>query len=211
MKIKVCEIFESIQGEGKYAGYPMLFIRLSGCTRTCPWCDTKYHNKGEEMDIEKLVEIIKNSKKQIICWTGGEPLLQLNAIEEAIRKTFYLIHHVETNGDLLKDKEDISKSLFSYIACSPKDREVAERIYKFKELFNKYLFTTTELDIKVVTDMEKEGMDMLEYADYLMPLTSYNKNKDLEVMKKVWDCCVNNNKKLILRYQTIVWGKKKGI
>lgn len=60
--IPICEIFSSIQGEGSFAGIPMLFIRVSGCTRACPWCDSKYHIKGVKMSIEQIKKRIKKEK-----------------------------------------------------------------------------------------------------------------------------------------------------
>jgi organic radical activating enzyme len=203
MKIKISEIFSSLQGEGKYAGYPMLFIRLSGCTRACWFCDTKYHTQGVEMKIGELVKKIKESKLTYVCWTGGEPLLQRKAIREVITKTRGYYHHLESNGDLLEESDFY---LFDYLAISPKVKKVAEKVAKICLEFNSDIW-----DIKVVTDLGKEGVDMLKFATMLMPLSLYESKKDLEIQRKVWNYCVQKNLKFTPRYQFWVWGKKRGI
>ena len=53
--MKINEIFESVQGEGRAQGKPVIFIRLSGCTRKCDFCDTTYHTKYTEMSPEELI------------------------------------------------------------------------------------------------------------------------------------------------------------
>lgn len=201
--IKINEIFESVQGEGKYAGYPMLFIRTSGCTRSCSWCDTKYHTKGKNITVKDLIKRINKSKLDIVCWTGGEPLLWRDKINYTIKRTRNKQHHIETNGDLLIERDIYS---FDYFACSPKELKVVQKVRKF---FKGHWWKN--FDIKVVTDLKKEGMNMLKYATMLMPLSTYNKKKDLEIQKRVWAYCVKNNIKFTARYQTWIFGKKRGI
>lgn len=86
MKLKICEYFESCQGEGRYAGEPAMFIRLSGCSRNCDFCDTKYHTTYKLMEVSTVVGIIKRSSKQIIVYSGGEPLVHRNQIFRIIEK-----------------------------------------------------------------------------------------------------------------------------
>ena len=57
--MKINNIFKSIQGEGRYAGFPVVFIRTSGCTRKCPWCDTQYHEGGKEYSTGKIIDSIE--------------------------------------------------------------------------------------------------------------------------------------------------------
>jgi putative chitinase len=68
--MRVNEIFCSIQGEGKYAGCPAIFIRLSGCTRKCSFCDTKYHTNGKEMSVEDVPDYLATFEGavQSACW-----------------------------------------------------------------------------------------------------------------------------------------------
>ena len=203
-KIKINTIFESIQGEGKYAGTPMLFIRTSGCTRACDFCDTKYHTEGTYMTIESIIKTIKKSKLDYVCWTGGEPLLWRKQILSVMSKTLKKEHHLETNGDLLKF-EDVMLD-FYYTAISPKELKTVNAIVKeMREV------SRDDYDVKIVTDFKKVGTSMLKYATMLMPLTLYDKKKDLKIQQRVWDYCVKNNIKFTPRYQYWIWDKKRKI
>jgi organic radical activating enzyme len=203
MKIKVAEMFTSIQGEGRYAGMPMLFIRVSGCTRKCSFCDTQYHSKGKDYNVKELIKIIKKSKLKVVCFTGGEPLLyrkEISKIDKSVSEKKSI--HIETNGDLLEYSDLYG---FDYFSCSPKDLNTAKKAEKILRYLEEEKY-----DIKVVTDLKKIGVDMLEYATIVMPLTTYSKEKDLKIMRSVWEYCVKNNKKLSLRWQYFLYGKKKG-
>tara|TARA_B100001996_G_scaffold366776_1_gene337807 strand:- start:3834 stop:4478 length:645 start_codon:yes stop_codon:yes gene_type:complete len=79
MKIKINEIFFSIQGEGVQVGTPTTFVRLFGCSLRCTWCDSMYAVKGDdykEVLVEELISDIEKIKCKNICITGGEPLHQ---------------------------------------------------------------------------------------------------------------------------------------
>lgn len=101
-KVKIKEIFESIQGEGKYIGYKQLFIRFCNCNLKCNYCDTEFSslNDYSEYCPDELAAIV-NSYNNIysVSLTGGEPLLQSEFLEEflpRINKKVYL----ETNATL---------------------------------------------------------------------------------------------------------------
>lgn len=76
--MRICEIFESIQGEGMLAGVPSLFLRASGCNLRCAWCDTPYASwapEGEEWSVEQLVRRAAGSRLRHVVLTGGEPMI----------------------------------------------------------------------------------------------------------------------------------------
>ena len=82
MKLKINEIFYSIQGESTYAGLPCIFIRLTYCNLRCTWCDSEYTFKdGQDMSIPKIISTISNYNCNLVQVTGGEPLVQKNCIE----------------------------------------------------------------------------------------------------------------------------------
>lgn len=205
----ISEVFTSLQGEGQFAGHPMMFIRLSGCTRACSWCDTKYHTKiNQKLEVQKLANLILKSKVKNICFTGGEPLLQFEDIFQVVsivlQENPEFNFHLESNGDLLT-KEIMCKlyMLFDYLAFSPKELKTCKKVASIVKEF------PMGYEIKVVTDLKKEGVDMLKYATMLMPLTNYKWKEDKETMKRVWEYCVKNNKLFSSRLQYIVFGKKK--
>lgn len=198
--MNISEIFSSIQGEGRFMGTPTLFIRLSGCTRKCSFCDTKYHIKSKTITLKKLTTIIQKNKLTNICWTGGEPLLQKEKIYQVINATKNKFHTIETNGDLLS-KEDFN--YFNNITCSPKDLLTTKKIHALKKEF--------AIDIKIVSDGKNFGKEMLKFADYVMPLTTKNKSENKLIEKMVWQYCVKNNKRFSPRLHYLIFGTKKGI
>ena len=75
--IRVTEIFRSIQGEGTRAGFPCAFIRLTGCSLRCVWCDSAYaFHGGREMPVSEAVEKVLALGAELVEVTGGEPLEQ---------------------------------------------------------------------------------------------------------------------------------------
>src|SRR5690606_38061773 len=75
--LRLTEIFHSIQGESSYAGMPCTFVRLSRCNLRCTWCDTTYSFKGgEKVEIDAIVERVREYGCPLVEITGGEPLLQ---------------------------------------------------------------------------------------------------------------------------------------
>jgi len=206
-KLRISEVFESIQGEGRYVGYPAIFVRLSGCNLNCEYCDTKYHNKTNWiLSPEELALKLIDSEQKIVIWTGGEPMLQRSAIEEVIKIMIEKgitrkDHHLETNGTIL-DYDYFFKN-FYYVAFSPKDLTTAKAI---KEIMRGSGF----YDIKVVTNLRDVGTDMLDIATMLMPLTTYAAKRDKTISKKVWEYCVKHRKKFSPRLHQLVWYNKRG-
>ena len=210
MKLKINEIFNSIQGEGRYQGQPVTFIRLSGCTRKCDFCDTKYHTKiNKDISPKSFAKGFK-PKGNIIVFTGGEPLLQLEAIRElSYELPGNIEFHLESNGDLIEDWDWVAENIdgiFDYICISPKDSETAERVYNILNQGGWVL----DWDIKVVTDLIKIGTDMLQFSTMLMPLTLY-KEIDKIIRRDVWNYCITTNKFYSARLHVEVFGNKKGI
>lgn len=100
VKIKINEIFHSIQGESLLAGKPTAFIRTSYCNLRCTWCDTKYaYWEGNLMTIPEILEKIKPFETGYACVTGGEPLSQRGTLKllKALLEAEYTVS-LETNG-----------------------------------------------------------------------------------------------------------------
>ena len=99
MKIKANEIFYSLQGEGIRAGFPSIFIRLSGCNLTCGFCDTEFES-GEEMSLDQLAQHLQKYPCKDIVWTGGEPGLQITKEVVEYFKNLGYFQAIETNGSV---------------------------------------------------------------------------------------------------------------
>ena len=76
-RLRITEIFHSLQGEARSVGWPTVFVRLTGCPLRCVWCDTTYSfHGGEWRDIDAIVDEVAKYKTRHVCVTGGEPLAQ---------------------------------------------------------------------------------------------------------------------------------------
>jgi len=80
-RLKLTEIFLSLQGEARDAGWPTVFVRLTGCPLRCQYCDTAYaFHGGEWWDIDAILAEVARHGVRHVCVTGGEPLAQKRCI-----------------------------------------------------------------------------------------------------------------------------------
>lgn len=76
-RVKLTEVFLSIQGEADSVGWPTVFVRLTGCPLRCQYCDTQYaFYGGEFFSVDQVVERVAGFATRHVCVTGGEPLAQ---------------------------------------------------------------------------------------------------------------------------------------
>lgn len=76
-RLRISEIFHSLQGEADSAGWRTVFVRLVGCPLRCVWCDTEYaFHGGQWRDIDAVVAEVASHGAHHVCVTGGEPLAQ---------------------------------------------------------------------------------------------------------------------------------------
>jgi 7-carboxy-7-deazaguanine synthase len=81
-RLKVTEVFHSLQGEATYSGWPTVFIRLTGCPLRCRYCDTTYaFGGGEWRSVGELVDEALSFETPYVCVTGGEPLAQARCLD----------------------------------------------------------------------------------------------------------------------------------
>ena len=77
VKLRVTEIFSSVQGESSRVGLPTVFVRLTGCPLRCVWCDSAYpFTGGEKMSLADVMERVASYGCRLVEVTGGEPLNQ---------------------------------------------------------------------------------------------------------------------------------------
>ena len=132
MNIRLFEIFTSIEGEGILFGTKTLFIRLAGCPFTCFYCDTKESlplDSGKEYQIEEACKLIdSNLKNQTykVNFTGGDPLIQYNAVAE-------LAKYVQT------------KKIPTYLESSCFDSDKFDHVLQFIDII-KIEFKTKDSD-----------------------------------------------------------------
>jgi 7-carboxy-7-deazaguanine synthase len=76
-RLKITEIFFSLQGEALTVGIPTTFVRLTGCPLRCQYCDTAYaFTGGEWMELDEIMGMVAANKTRYVTVTGGEPLAQ---------------------------------------------------------------------------------------------------------------------------------------
>lgn len=142
-KARISEIFTSIEGEGIFVGKKTLFIRFSGCHLKCKWCDTKYAlplDSGTEYQIDEIKDLIIRELQPFtykVNFTGGEPLLQSDAIIEL--------------ADFIKKQTNLK----TYIESSCFDSELFSKVLPFIDIC-KIEFKTD--DSKVVENEEYDNL-----------------------------------------------------
>jgi 7-carboxy-7-deazaguanine synthase len=107
-RVKITEIFLSIQGEADSVGWPTVFVRLTGCPLRCQYCDTQYaFYGGEWLSIEDVLGKVGKFQTPHVCVTGGEPLAQKGCLD-LLRQLCDAGHHVslETSGAMDVSKVD---------------------------------------------------------------------------------------------------------
>ncbi|HXV89540.1 MAG TPA: 7-carboxy-7-deazaguanine synthase QueE [Nitrososphaeraceae archaeon] len=146
-RARVSEIFTSIEGEGIFVGKKTLFIRLSGCHLKCRWCDTKYAlplDSGTDYQIDEIKDLIIKELRPFtykVNFTGGEPLLQTEAVIEL--------------ADFIKKQTNLK----TYIESSCFDSELFSKVLPYIDIC-KIEFKTD--DSKVVEDEEYDNLILNE-------------------------------------------------
>jgi 7-carboxy-7-deazaguanine synthase len=80
-RLRLTEIFHSLQGEGASVGWRTVFVRLTGCPLRCGYCDTAYAFKGGDWwEIEDILEAVAQYEARHVTVTGGEPLAQAECV-----------------------------------------------------------------------------------------------------------------------------------
>ena len=81
-RLKLTEIFLSLQGEARDAGWPTVFVRLTGCPLRCQYCDTAYaFHGGQWWEIDAILSEVAKHGARHVCVTGGEPLAQKRCLQ----------------------------------------------------------------------------------------------------------------------------------
>jgi len=122
--LNVVSIFYTIQGEGPYAGFPAVFLRLAGCNLRCSWCDTDFETGAHSMlATEVYDEVLKQSKgrAEICVITGGEPMLQNIVPVIKLLNHYGLKVQIETAGTVWVS--GLEKCDYT-IVCSPKTPKI---------------------------------------------------------------------------------------
>ena len=207
--MKICEMFRSIQGEGKLIGVPTYFIRSVGCNLDCAWCDTKYSfDGGTEMSVDEIVESAKDERN--VCLTGGEPMIQ-KEFPELLDKLLAAGKHVtiETNGSVsIKDLPDSENILVSMDIKCPSTK-MTERMD-----WNNLALLKPKDQLKFVLADEGDFEFAVEIVKRYNPNTEiiFSPVGGLEV-RPIAERVVESglNVRVLLQLHKIIWGNMKGV
>lgn len=174
--IKIVEIFYSIQGEGRFSGYPCIFIRLHGCNLDCHFCDEDLHKGAYESKTSKdiLQQIKEYPSKQVVI-TGGEP--SLNDINEFIDALHVNGYHVavESNGYKFEHIQNAD-----WITYSPKDWNALH-----VKGFNEYKFIVDKSsDIEKLLSIKSDKPIYIQPQNYKDSIDKNNTDFCIELVKK---------------------------
>jgi 7-carboxy-7-deazaguanine synthase len=130
--MRIAEVFNSVQGEGRYLGVPSTFIRTSGCNLRCWFCDTPYTSwnpEGDQQSVAELVQQATDYATEHVVITGGEPMLvqEVVTLTQELKARGHVIT-IETAGTVdlpvVADLMSISPKMLNSV---PRGTEWAER------------------------------------------------------------------------------------
>lgn len=238
--MKVNEIFgPTIQGEGRSAGLPVMFLRTAGCNLACEWCDTpytwnwsgtpfrhpeKYDRKKEvhEMSCYGIIAKLKQKGPQVkaLVISGGEPMLQqkeLIGLLRILKRDNYWVE-IETNGTI--EPTDEFMELLDQFNCSPKTEnsgtdnrpEMRERPEALRKLASSDK-TYFKFVVKDRNDLP-EIKDLISGYDmknvYLMA-EGVTRDQQNMLGEEVIQICRENNFHFSPRLHVLYWDRKRGV
>ena len=237
--MRVCEVFSTLQGEGRYLGVPSYFIRTTGCNLRCAWknedgsvtkCDTFYTSwqpeKGEILDTKKVLETLKGTNIKHVVITGGEPTMQTDlavVVNEFVHNAYKVT--IETNGTFY-----IPKMNNAFMSISPKlknsyaqpEDSIEAKMHKSKNIWehttsqwmktNDYQLKfvyNTMADVEEVLDIQKR-LQVPQKKIYMMP-QGITQEQLKQKEKELFQICLNNGWNYTPRMHIDIFGNKRGI
>ena len=214
--LDVVSIFETIQGEGPFAGHPAVFIRLAHCNLQCPGCDTDYTSNAKQMTVYLIYnEVVERSpsahhcsnfgvRDPLVVITGGEPFRQdIGPLCRVLVNNDFRVQ-VETNGTL-PPSEGLPEEVC--VVCSPKTTLINHKLYTRADCF-KYVLNYEDVDkddglpitalnhaVKGHVARPRDGVPI-----YVQPMDTKDPARDLLNIGAVITTCMKYN--YILQLQT---------
>ncbi|ARN56009.1 7-carboxy-7-deazaguanine synthase QueE [Sedimentisphaera salicampi] len=220
--MKISEIFYSIQGEGRLAGVPSLFIRTAGCPVNCPWCDTDYaksFDAGEEMSVAQILRRADARDGSNVVITGGEPLIQEDLADLCYGLRAISPHiTLETSGilpagDLAVDLMSISPKLSN---AQNDEEKNFEHFYPeiisglIEEYSSQIKFVVSDLQDVLEAGRAVKEISAVGRADLmLMPMASTFEEYQLKA-PEVAQYCLGFGYTFCPRLQLVLFGGGKG-
>lgn len=176
-KLRIAEIFRSIQGEGIWAGTPSTFVRVSGCNLRCEWCDTKYASwnpEGPTLEIGEVLDQVASLNTRHIVLTGGEPML-FEPVEDLAARMGESGHviTIETAGTVFRELSCDLMSISPKLSNSTPGAEAGDgwmsrhekvraNLEPLRRLIDRY-----DVQLKFVVEAERLEQDLQEIENLL--------------------------------------------
>ena len=193
--LEVNHIFDTIQGEGPFAGTPATFIRLAGCNLQCTWCDTEYTGRAPMFPED----IVATAKQHLVVITGGEPFRQnLFELVSALLATDHLVQ-IETNGTIF---DPAVMGLDCVVVVSPKTRTIDKRFESCDNVYYKMLIGPA-----FPSQPDNKGGNPHETAkriDYIMPLDTQDEKVNRAINRQAVEYCLQHGTKLTIQQHKIL-------
>jgi organic radical activating enzyme len=214
--LPVVELFESIQGEARFAGVPSVFIRTAGCNLQCSWCDSKFSwfpaAKVNHVLLTELKELLSIYDDKHIVITGGEPLIYQKFFGKLIKDTHGRYEfEFETNGTIKPTCKTAYYSVSPKLKSSGNKNSIKINVLKEFLKFNS-IFKFVIADEKDWEEME----DIIRQADipanrvWIM-VEGVRNYKIKKGAKKLMPKILENGYNYSPRLQIAIWGKRRAV
>ena len=218
MRLRVAEIFTSIQGEGPSVGTPSVFVRLQGCGVGCAWCDTKYSwdaAGGTETTLDAIADEIRASPASNVVVTGGEPLEHpafaplIAAVKSAGRRVEVETAGTELAPDVAVDQWNVSLKL-AHSGVPESRRLRPDAVTRLRGLDAWFKFVVgTEDDLREVLALQAR-FAIPSARVVLMPL-GMRAEEQRARMPEVVDWCRRHGFRFSPRLHILIWGPRRGV
>jgi 7-carboxy-7-deazaguanine synthase len=226
MKLRVAEIFHSVQGEGQWLGVPSTFIRLSGCNLRCRWCDTPYASwnpEGPVLDLDQILQEVDSRCINHVVVTGGEPMLFDSVVELCdVLKNKGKTITIETAGtvfrnlscDLMSISPKLSNSTPEDAIWTSRHEETRKDIEPIKALMKNY-----NCQLKFVVTQPNDLQEIDEFVNKLPGISAHQimlmpEGRDAQ---QIWQAArelvpfaIERNWRIMPRIQIDLFGDTKG-
>lgn len=212
MKLKIHEIFYSLQGESSRVGLPTVFVRLTGCPMRCVYCDTAYaFSGGSNMDISDILAKVAEFGTKFVTVTGGEPLAQKNChvLLKALCDAGYSVS-LETGGAIDISSVDSRVSVILDIK-TPESGELKNNLWGNLDHLKKTDEVKFVLCSRADYEWAKEILDKYKIADKCAVLFSPVYSQVAPTALADWVLADRLPVRMQLQLHKILWGEKPGV
>jgi 7-carboxy-7-deazaguanine synthase len=211
-KLRISEIFYSLQGESRTVGLPTVFVRLTGCPLRCNYCDTAYaFEGGKQWLISEILADVSRYKPSYVTVTGGEPLAQPNVLPllTALCDLGYEVS-LETGGAL--SVSDVDARVVKVVDLkTPASGEVSRNCYEnigFLDRKDQVKFVLCNREDYEWARMQIDQYQLTEKVDEILFSPSFGQLPSRDLAD--WILADNLPVRMQLQLHKLIWGDERG-